>query len=221
MDRVVVGHLTFISAQSNGLANLGRRQRVLLAQFRFGLGTEPDLAYPLGHWPERKPVARVRRSGLDRALTEWKQGCSMGSKLETVRTYWEASARSDYETAGACVAIPGYVWIDHTKGVVAETMEQLLESQSEDAAWSQRTFDITNSLDTTDGALVVQATISGVLNGEWCSLRGTGQRVSFDACVIFRFDDEGRIKSEEHYSDAMTVMQQVNSPSDPSATDSN
>ena len=140
----------------------------------------------------------------------------MTSKLETVRTYWAASARSDYETAGACVALPGYVWIDHTKGIVAETMEQLLESQAEDAAWSQRTFDITNASETTDGALVVQATISGTLNGEWCSLQGTGQRAHFDACVIFRFDDAGKILSEEHYSDALTVVQQITSSSDQS-----
>jgi hypothetical protein len=33
--------------------------------------------------------------------------------------------------------------------------------------------------------------------------------VSFDACVIFRFDDEARIVSEEHYSDALTVLKQV------------
>jgi hypothetical protein len=33
--------------------------------------------------------------------------------------------------------------------------------------------------------------------------------VSFDACVIFRFDDEARIVSEEHYSDALIVLKQV------------
>jgi hypothetical protein len=88
-------------------------------------------------------------------------------------------------------------------------MEQLLEAQAEDAAWSDRSFDITNVLETTDGALVVQATITGRLNGEWCSVRGSGQHVSFDACVIFRFDDQARIVSEEHYSDVLTVLKQV------------
>jgi hypothetical protein len=33
--------------------------------------------------------------------------------------------------------------------------------------------------------------------------------VSFDACVIFRFDDEGRIISEEQYSDLLTVKRQL------------
>ena len=133
----------------------------------------------------------------------------MGSgHLETVRTYWAASAGSDYPAAGACVG-PGYMSIEHHRGVTCRTMEELLEAQAEDAAWSDRTFEITNTLETTDGALVVQATISGRLNGYWCYLTGEGQRVTFDACVIFRFDEDGLIISEEHYSDALTVMKQL------------
>ena len=130
------------------------------------------------------------------------------SHLNTVRAYWDASARSDYSAAGACVG-SGYVSIDHHKGVAYRTMDELLAAQAEDAAWSDRTFDIAHALETTDGALVVQATISGQLNGYWCYLTGSGQRVSFDACVIFRFNDEGLIISEEHYSDALTVMKQL------------
>jgi predicted ester cyclase len=132
----------------------------------------------------------------------------MRTKRQTVEAYWDASAKSDYATAGACVA-SGYTWIDHVRGVTATTMEQLLEAQAEDAAWSDRSFDIVSALETTDGALVVQATVSGTLNGEWCSVRGGGQHVSFDARVIFRFDDDARIVSEEHYSDALTVLKQV------------
>jgi len=88
-------------------------------------------------------------------------------------------------------------------------MDELLEAQAEDAAWSDRTFDITNVLETTDGGLVVQATIGGNLNGSWASLTGHGQRVHFDACVIFRFDEDCRIISEEHYSNLLTVMRQL------------
>jgi ketosteroid isomerase-like protein len=88
-------------------------------------------------------------------------------KLETVRAYWDASARSDQAAAGACVA-PGYVWIDHTEEIVAQTIEELLEAAAEDAAWSDRIFDITNVLETTDGALVVQAASSeGAVGTSW------------------------------------------------------
>jgi hypothetical protein len=128
--------------------------------------------------------------------------------LDTVRTYYGASAVSDYEKAGACVG-PGYVGIDRHKGVTYRTTDELLEAQAEDAAWSDRSFDITNAMETADGALVVQVTIAGRLNGSWGSLTGRGQQVSFDACVIFRFDDDGRIISEDHYSDLLTVKRQL------------
>jgi ketosteroid isomerase-like protein len=130
------------------------------------------------------------------------------SKLDTVRTYYGASALRDYETAGACVG-SGYVSIDRHKGVIYRTIDELLEAQAEDAAWSDRTFDITNAMETTDDALVVQVTIAARLNGTWGSLTGRGESVSFDACVIFRFDDEGRIISEEQYSDLLTVKRQL------------
>jgi hypothetical protein len=57
----------------------------------------------------------------------------------------------------------GYTWIDHVKKVTATTMDELFEAQSKDAAWSDRSFDINNALETTDGALVVEATVSGTL----------------------------------------------------------
>jgi ketosteroid isomerase-like protein len=66
------------------------------------------------------------------------------AKLDMVRTYYDASALRDYETAGACVGA-GYVSIDRHKGVVYRTIDELLEAQAEDAAWSDRTFDITNA----------------------------------------------------------------------------
>lgn len=130
------------------------------------------------------------------------------NNVETVRRYWDASARSDYESAGRFIA-PGYVWIDHTTGVVARTADELFAAAAEDAAWSDRIFEITNVLETTDGALVVQARISGTLNGSWRSHEARGQCVSNDTCTIFRFDDAGRISSEEHYSDALTLVEQL------------
>lgn len=128
-----------------------------------------------------------------------------------VRAYWDASARSDYDAAGRCTG-PGYVWIDHTKGVTARTAEELLAAAAEDSAWSDRTFEITNVLETTDGALVVQATISGTLRGMWRSVVASGQRTTSATCTIFRFDDDDHIVSEEHYSDALTIMEQLKAP---------
>lgn len=68
-------------------------------------------------------------------------------------------------------------------------------------------------METPDGALVVQVTISGNLHGSWCHMTGSGEHVSFDACVIFRFDDDSKILLEDHYADALTTMRQLDSSS--------
>src|SRR5947208_2972183 len=104
-----------------------------------------------------------------------------------------------------CVA-PDYVCIDHTTGVVARTIDELLAAA---AAWSDRTFEITSALETIDGALVVQARISGTLTGTWHSISASGQRASSDSCTNFRFDEDGRITSEEHYGDTLTTVEQL------------
>ena len=57
------------------------------------------------------------------------------TKAETVRAYWDASAIGDYETAGGYVA-EGFVWIDHTKEVVARTVDEHMAALEEDALWS-------------------------------------------------------------------------------------
>ena len=57
----------------------------------------------------------------------------MRTKRETVEAYWDASAKSDYATAGACVA-GGYTSIDHHRGVTATTTEELLKAQADGTA---------------------------------------------------------------------------------------
>jgi hypothetical protein len=125
--------------------------------------------------------------------------------LRTVRTYWDASARNDYELAGQCVG-EGYLWIDHTFEVEARTPDELRKAMNDDSAWSNRTFAINNAMETTDGALVVQATETGTLTAPWRSVEARGQTVSHDGCWIFRFDGDGRIIHEEKYSDASSWM---------------
>jgi ketosteroid isomerase-like protein len=129
-------------------------------------------------------------------------------KLDAVRAYWDASARRDYEAAGRCIG-EGYVWIDHSEEVEARTPDQLHQAMQEDAAWRDRRFVIEQALETADGALVVQATVTGTLDGQWRSIEAHGRRVSRALCTIFRFDDEGRIIFEECYTDALTVMVQL------------
>jgi len=125
--------------------------------------------------------------------------------IETVREYWAASDRADWEAAGRCIG-DGYTWVDHTLGVAPTDLDVALE---EAQAWSDQTFEITQAFDATDGTLIVQATVTRTLTGRWRSVEPQGQRVSNPVCIIFRFDEQGLIVLEESYEDALAVMRQL------------
>ena len=103
----------------------------------------------------------------------------------------------------------GYTYIDHTTDVVAATPQQLEAALVEDLQWSDQKFGIKQAIETTDGALVVLATLTQTLTGEWRSIKGTGQRVRREICEIFRFDGEGRIVGEKLYGDSLSIMRQL------------
>lgn len=128
--------------------------------------------------------------------------------IETVRAFWDACARKDYEACRPLIGA-GYTWIDHTQDVVARTSEELQVSLQEDLAWSEQKFVIDHAVETVDGALIVQATISQTLTGEWRSVKGSGQQVRRKVCEIFRFDRDGHIVVEELYEDALSIMRQL------------
>jgi hypothetical protein len=127
---------------------------------------------------------------------------------ETVRAFFKAVERNDFETLARLVS-PDYIARDHTTDFVARTPEELRAAQVEDAAWSDRQFVIDRVRDTSDGSLVVQITNTQTLTGEWRSVKGTGQRVRREILEIFEFDSEGRIVVEEFYDDALSVMRQL------------
>jgi SnoaL-like polyketide cyclase len=82
-------------------------------------------------------------------------------------------------------------------------------ARDEADAWSDETIEITQVSETTDGAVIAQATVTRTLTGAWRSVDPRGQRVSKDHCTIFRFDADGRIVLEEQYEDALSVMRQL------------
>src|SRR5262245_3107118 len=104
------------------------------------------------------------------------------SHIETVRQYWAASDRADWEAAGQCVG-PGFTWVDHTYG--HEPMDGSL-ALAEMQAWSDQTFTIDEWYDATDGALIVLATVTKTLTGAWRGVEPRGQRVTNKICDIFR-----------------------------------
>jgi ketosteroid isomerase-like protein len=127
---------------------------------------------------------------------------------ETVRAFFRAVERNDFETLGRLVS-DAYIWIDHTTDIVATTPEELLAAHDEDSVWSDREFVIDRAMETPEGVLVAQMTVAQTLIGEWRSVKGSGQRVRREICEIFRFDRQGRIVVEEMYEDALSVMRQL------------
>jgi ketosteroid isomerase-like protein len=143
------------------------------------------------------------------ALTATIRGRILASDHEeTVRAFFKAVERNDFETLAKLVS-PDYIARDHTTDFVARTREELRAAQEEDSAWSDRQFVIDRVMDTSDGTLVVQITNTQTLTGEWRSVKGTGQRVRREILEIFEFDSEGRIVVEEFYDDALSVMRQL------------
>jgi ketosteroid isomerase-like protein len=128
--------------------------------------------------------------------------------LETIRAYLAASDRGDWETMRRAIG-DGYTYIDHTTDVVARAPEELRTVGDEARAWSNQRYEIAQAHEATDGTLILQATFTRTLSGQWRGVEPTGQRVSTPVCLIVRFDDDGRIVFEEQYEDALSVMRQL------------
>jgi ketosteroid isomerase-like protein len=131
------------------------------------------------------------------------------SHIETVRTYWAASDRADWEAAAGCVG-SGFTWVDHTYSDAP--MDYALAS-AEAEAWSDQTFAIDEWFEATDGTLIVQATVTRTLTGTWRGVEPRGQQVTNKICDIFRFNEDGLIVHEELYEDALAVMRQLGATS--------
>ena len=100
--------------------------------------------------------------------------CAMASAhLDMVRRYYAATDAQDWAVAGDCVG-SGYVFIDHTLGIVARTPEELEPTLADEGPWKGTShLHIERTFETSEGALIVQAVRTGSLTG-----RGEGWRQS-------------------------------------------
>jgi steroid delta-isomerase-like uncharacterized protein len=57
-----------------------------------------------------------------------------------------------------------------------------------------------------DDSVVIELTLSGKHEGKYRGLAPTGREASLRVIAHFQFDDEGRIKQETAYYDALTMM---------------
>src|SRR5262249_23289433 len=136
----------------------------------------------IADWPERAGSA-----DLAVVLISTVGGTGLASEHEeTVRAFFHAVERNDFETLAKLVSAD-YIARDHTTDFVARTPEQLRAAKEEDSVWSDRQFVIDRVMDTSDGAIVVQITNTQTLTGEWRSVKGTGQRVRREILEIFQF----------------------------------
>ena len=62
---------------------------------------------------------------------------------------------------------------------------------------------------TADDRTCVQCTLSGTHQGDGLGFPATGQRVEYDACLVFRWDEDGLAKEEVIYADSATMLTQL------------
>jgi len=129
-------------------------------------------------------------------------------RVETARAYLDAGFSGDNDAAARLLG-ESYVWIDHCQGVVAESIEDLLRVAEEHAGWTDREFKIDRIMETLDGTVIAQGTLTQTQMGTWRSIPPTGKRVTIPCCEIIRFDQEGRVIAEEAYQDDLSIMKQL------------
>ncbi len=129
-------------------------------------------------------------------------------RVETARAFLDAGFRGDDEAASRFLG-ESYVWIDHSQGVVAETIEDLLRVAEEHAGWIDREFKIDRIMESLDGTVIALGTLTQTQMGTWRSIPPTGRRVSIACCEVIGFDAEGRVISEEAHQDDVSIMKQL------------
>jgi steroid delta-isomerase-like uncharacterized protein len=129
-------------------------------------------------------------------------------RIQTAVAYLDAGMRGDNDTVVRLLG-ESFVWIDHSQGVVASTIEELLQVAEEHAGWTDRVFDIERAMETVDGTVIAQGRITQTHMGVWRSIPATGRRITIDCIEIVGFDPEGRVISEEAYQDDLSIMKQL------------
>ena len=133
---------------------------------------------------------------------------ALSTRIETALAYLDAGFRGDNDAAARLLG-ESFVWIDHSQGVVADTIEDLLRVAAEHGGWTDREFKIERIMESLDGTVIATGTLTQTQMGTWRSIPPTGRRVSIACCEIIGFDPEGRVISEEAYQDDLSIMKQL------------
>ena len=145
------------------------------------------------------------------------RGGDVASKnIDTALAYLEAGLQGDYDACAPFIG-EGYEWIDRARNFHARTQDELIESMQDDSAWTGRELNVERVMETTDGTVIVQASVSASHTGTWCAIPATGRRVTFAMCDLFKFDERGRIVSEDCYQDLLGVLTTLGVAAPPAA----
>jgi predicted ester cyclase len=133
---------------------------------------------------------------------------AQSERIQTALAYLDAGFRGDND---ACAQLLGesYVWIDRSQGLVAQTQEELLRVAEEHGGWVDRVFEIERVMESVDGTVIAQGTLTQTHMGTWRSIPPTGKRVTTACCEIIGFDSQGRVISEDAYQDDLSIMKQL------------
>jgi steroid delta-isomerase-like uncharacterized protein len=59
--------------------------------------------------------------------------------------------------------------------------------------------------------------VSGTHTGDMPGLRATGRRIEIDGCSVFQIGDDGLVREERNYWDAMAMLRQLGAVTEPAA----
>jgi len=60
-----------------------------------------------------------------------------------------------------------------------------------------------------DEAIILEQVVSGTHTGEWQGIAATGRKMAVAVCTVYKFDEAGKLASENVYFDTGSLLQQL------------
>jgi hypothetical protein len=60
-----------------------------------------------------------------------------------------------------------------------------------------------------DEAIILEQVVSGTHTGEWQGIAATGRQMAVAVCTVYKFDEAGKLASENVYFDTGTLLKQL------------
>src|SRR5205085_8138052 len=60
-----------------------------------------------------------------------------------------------------------------------------------------------------DAAIILEQVVSGTHTGEWQGIAATGRKMAVAVCTVYKFDEAGKLASENVYFDTGNLLKQL------------